>query len=232
MRIVLRSAVAAALACAAATQASAVITIGTGTGTNISGFRLITNPAGLISVGNRTSFRNGLNGSFIYGFNERQNVILTSPEGVNLGGSNNNHSTQLPRGTRVSSHMIFFDPVGSATATGSVTFNRPILGVLRSNGSQISSDNRYGAPGVTYVSTGNRGLENGNANNGDFVFAWTPGSNTVNFRFSASDPGDHLRVLTAGVPEPATWAMMILGFGVIGGAMRARRPQKAQVAFS
>ena len=27
---------------------------------------------------------------------------------------------------------------------------------------------------------------------------------------------------TAGVPEPATWAMMIIGFGFVGGAMRAR----------
>lgn len=27
----------------------------------------------------------------------------------------------------------------------------------------------------------------------------------------------------AGVPEPATWAMMIMGFGLIGGAMRRRR---------
>ncbi len=29
--------------------------------------------------------------------------------------------------------------------------------------------------------------------------------------------------LAAGVPEPATWAMLILGFGVVGGAMRSRR---------
>lgn len=28
---------------------------------------------------------------------------------------------------------------------------------------------------------------------------------------------------TNAVPEPATWAMMLLGFGVIGGAMRSRR---------
>lgn len=27
--------------------------------------------------------------------------------------------------------------------------------------------------------------------------------------------------LIGGIPEPATWAMMILGFGVVGGAMRA-----------
>lgn len=30
-------------------------------------------------------------------------------------------------------------------------------------------------------------------------------------------------VLTAGVPEPATWAMVILGLGLIGMAARRRR---------
>lgn len=37
----------------------------------------------------------------------------------------------------------------------------------------------------------------------------------------------------AAVPEPTTWAMMILGFGVIGGAMRRRRAQtKVSVSFT
>jgi hypothetical protein len=40
----------------------------------------------------------------------------------------------------------------------------------------------------------------------------------------SSASGVFLTGLSAGgVPEPATWAMMILGFGVIGGAMRRRR---------
>jgi len=30
---------------------------------------------------------------------------------------------------------------------------------------------------------------------------------------------------TTGVPEPATWALLLVGFGLIGGAMRSRRPQ-------
>ena len=35
------------------------------------------------------------------------------------------------------------------------------------------------------------------------------------------------------VPEPATWAMMLLGFGLIGGAMRsAKRRQKLTVSFA
>lgn len=37
----------------------------------------------------------------------------------------------------------------------------------------------------------------------------------------------------AGVPEPATWAFMIIGFGVVGGATRRRRlPQKQAAALA
>ena len=32
----------------------------------------------------------------------------------------------------------------------------------------------------------------------------------------------NVRSVTPGVPEPATWAMMIVGFGMVGGAMRIR----------
>jgi hypothetical protein len=34
---------------------------------------------------------------------------------------------------------------------------------------------------------------------------------------------DNLTISTASVPEPATWAMMLVGFGGLGAAMRARR---------
>jgi hypothetical protein len=39
------------------------------------------------------------------------------------------------------------------------------------------------------------------------------------------DNGGSFTLSIGGVPEPATWAMMILGFGVVGGAMRVRRRQ-------
>ena len=38
--------------------------------------------------------------------------------------------------------------------------------------------------------------------------------------------------IASAVPEPATWAMMILGFGAIGGAMRKRGSQKARAQFA
>ena len=50
------------------------------------------------------------------------------------------------------------------------------------------------------------------------VLKWGPDGYDAgldNIRFDA-------RAITAAVPEPATWAMMILGFGLIGGAMRRR----------
>jgi hypothetical protein len=42
------------------------------------------------------------------------------------------------------------------------------------------------------------------------------------YTLTIDGPGSAL-LGAGGVPEPATWAMMILGFGVVGGAMRRRR---------
>jgi hypothetical protein len=61
---------------------------------------------------------------------------------------------------------------------------------------------------------------------------WTirpqPAEETLDFsRFP--DIGGIFRIWvdTICVPEPQTWAMMILGFGVVGGAMRRRRAEEA-----
>ena len=61
--------------------------------------------------------------------------------------------------------------------------------------------------------------------------AYTSGTATANFfgvtsvSFVSNDYSgnqlDNIRV--AGVPEPASWAMMLGGFGLVGGAMRSRR---------
>jgi hypothetical protein len=54
-------------------------------------------------------------------------------------------------------------------------------------------------------------------NNGEYTY------DTTGLRGSIS---------SAGVPEPATWALMILGFGAVGGAMRRRQGVKANVRFA
>ena len=53
--------------------------------------------------------------------------------------------------------------------------------------------------------------------------SWNYFSNFGSAQFSAS-------FTAGGVPEPATWAMLIIGFGMVGGALRTRR--KAAVAFA
>ena len=44
----------------------------------------------------------------------------------------------------------------------------------------------------------------------------------------------NLRVseVSSAVPEPVTWAMMLIGFGFIGGAMRLHRKQKLTVSYA
>jgi len=62
---------------------------------------------------------------------------------------------------------------------------------------------------------------------GDF----TLGVNNVSISGTSGTPVPITGYLLAAVPEPATWAMMLVGFGGIGLAMRRRRrPVLAQVA--
>ena len=66
----------------------------------------------------------------------------------------------------------------------------------------------FGSPGTTLVSFGDLA-------NGPFDY------NDLSFSFTGT--------LAGGVPEPTTWALMILGFGGVGASMRTR---SRKVAFS
>ncbi len=60
------------------------------------------------------------------------------------------------------------------------------------------------------------------------TYQFTANSTTTTLSFASGDtnaygPAIDNVAIAGGVPEPATWAMLILGFGVIGGAMRRRR---------
>lgn len=56
-----------------------------------------------------------------------------------------------------------------------------------------------------------------------YVLRWGPDGYNAgldNIRFD-------VRLVSTSVPEPATWGLMMLGFGAVGGAMRARRRRAA-----
>ena len=88
----------------------------------------------------------------------------------------------------------------------------------------------------TIPAVGGFGLQNRSSG------ALTPFTTTA-LRITGAFPSDRYYALSelraegvaAGVPEPATWAMMILGFGLVGGALRTantRRRQKVAVRFA
>ena len=71
------------------------------------------------------------------------------------------------------------------------------------------------------VSRSNRSEDFRDTGGGLFV----NGTNTLTFRVSDFGVISGLRVadLAGAVPEPATWAMLIVGFGVVAGQIRRRR---------
>ncbi|WP_448586165.1 PEPxxWA-CTERM sorting domain-containing protein [Thermaurantiacus sp.] len=149
-------------------------------------------------------------------WDELPGVVLAAPLSVDfLAGTG--MPGVLPAGTRIDSHGFHLDPPGGPqyNYVGFVTFNRPIIAVITSGAWLVASD-FLGDPGTTYNSFGNRGLEITDS------FTLSPDKKTLNFDFTARTPGDNIRVLTY-VPEPATWAMLIAGFGLVGAAARRYR---------
>jgi hypothetical protein len=88
------------------------------------------------------------------------------------------------------------------------------------NGSQVGSVLQAGSPAGTPAQTW--------INYSSSFVAQSGGPQTIDFRYrglgiTAADFGVDRVFVTAAVPEPGTWAMMLLGFGAIGASMRRRR---------
>lgn len=63
-------------------------------------------------------------------------------------------------------------------------------------------------------------------------YGYAPGNGTVGFGLNRQGVADNFRVeaLAAAVPEPATWAFMIIGMGAVGAAARRRGRNKPTTA--
>lgn len=118
--------------------------------------------------------------------------------------------------------QIFFDDVSGVfngtPGTADINFGSgPIIAALNINSPGLISAQLGGTDLFSFV--------NGQAmfNIGTFVFpAFFTGSSTVT-----------ISQVQAAVPEPATWAMMLLAFGMLGAAMRhAKRQQVLSVSYA
>lgn len=121
-------------------------------------------------------------------------------------------------GQTVDSWLLFFDPNGSSSVAGSVTFSQSILQVFGTRADLVNTS-AFQRTGYTYSYSTSVAPETGDTT--------TFSGRTLTLNWNASDPGDYVRILTA-VPEPATYAQMAAGLWVMG--MVARRRQRAKAA--
>lgn len=139
-------------------------------------------------------------------------------------GSTGNFAAVLDGG----SYAINFGPTNLFSfVVGSLdTFNR--LTLLYTNG---TSENYVGGQIINDPS-----FDNGNRTsaetNGVVSYTVTSGPQISGAIF-ASSGGNSFEFdnLAAAVPEPAAWGMMILGFGLVGGALRRRPSTKVKFAY-
>lgn len=72
---------------------------------------------------------------------------------------------------------------------------------------------------------------------GEFDFTLAEAQSNVSDAGSMGDEfvvifGDGVTDVVTSVPEPATWAFMIVGFGAVGGAMRRQRKANVKVSYA
>ena len=123
--------------------------------------------------------------------------------GVQPTGSTGNYAAVLGGG----SYTIGFAPARSFSF---------LLGSLDDyNQITLSFDT---GPDVTYTGS----AINGGAGRDGYVTYTSLGSQITGATFSSSVNSFEIDNLSTGVPEPATWALLVLGFGFVGSVMRRR----------
>ena len=140
----------------------------------------------------------------LFGFNESQNIFLGAALAMDQGGT-------IAAGTTVASHYIFFDPLQTSSVIGTVDFDSDVLGIITSTGLLAASDFLVNT-GVSYENPTLRGLEAGDT----VSFS----GQQISLNFTASSPGDYIRVITrfspGAVPEPGSLALAGLALAGLG----------------
>lgn len=119
-------------------------------------------------------------------------------------------------GQAVKSWFVFWDPRSSSQLKGSIDFGQDIL-FVHDEKAELMATAGFGKAGLSYdYSNKLVGLEGADRAN----TSWS--GQTLTLKWNASNPGDHVRVMTA-VPEPGTYAMFGAGLLALGLMARRRR---------
>lgn len=135
--------------------------------------------------------------------------------------------------------VTLFTPSGSVFTNIGTNSNVPNL--TGSDAGRVCF--RAGGGGSQCAGGGGSGVGIGDpAATGNFVLGFAPGTTSFNLdrffvRYQSlqsdsyrAESATGLGTVNGAVPEPATWMMMILGFGLIGGAMRRRQTVRVTYA--
>jgi opacity protein-like surface antigen len=118
-------------------------------------------------------------------------------------------------GQAVDSWFLVWDPYANGVQ-GKIEFDGQILGVMDERAELIASAG-FGKAGVSYdYSRAAVGLEATDRANTSFA------GTVLSLKWNASNPGDHVRVFTAAVPEPQTYLLMLAGLAAVGFMARRR----------
>jgi hypothetical protein len=81
----------------------------------------------------------------------------------------------------------------------------------------------------TADANGNQSLPSTNRR---ITFKAAAGETISGIRFLSSRPALEVDNVVFAVPEPSTWMMMLIGFGLVGQAMRSRRRSNVRVVYA
>jgi PEP-CTERM motif len=188
-----------------------------------------TDALGLFGGGNLT----GDNFQVVFTFDTSQGTLTTNPGSQGLTGTSStfsaaitiNQSTQYVVAPLISASFQtggdgILDNINGTVPGVVIPFNSDGSGIQLTIGSTIK--NFAISPALLATETPTSDAECGCVGNGQFVVSSASGQEIVNFDPTLAVVSDG--VITTGVPEPSTWAMMILGFCGVG-FMAYRRKQ-------
>lgn len=160
--------------------------------------------------GNGTTFGTPVNTTgTVKTYNQNTGGVAVIGTGQNVGeflgiAGNSSYTINVPAGTTIFSFLVgtldYYNTVVLNTTTGSHTYT----------GTQLQ----------TIL---------GGIDHGSLTFNFSGGESLLNAVFSSTQVAFEIDQISAAAPEPATWGMMILGFGFAGASLR-RRKRKLAIA--